>query len=81
VTSRAEIKKGTLREDLYYRLNVIAIELPALRDRRADIVPLATFFLGRYAEENGRNIDGITEARSRSFRATSGRATCASSRT
>jgi DNA-binding NtrC family response regulator len=58
---KAEIKKGTFREDLYYRLNVIAIELPALRERRADIGPLASFFLSRYAKENGRNIDGITE--------------------
>jgi DNA-binding NtrC family response regulator len=58
---KAEIKKGAFREDLYYRLNVIAIELPPLRDRRADIGPLASFFLGRYATENGRNIDGITE--------------------
>jgi DNA-binding NtrC family response regulator len=58
---KAEIKKGAFREDLYYRLNVITIELPPLRDRRADIGPLASFFLGRYAKENGRNIDGITE--------------------
>ncbi len=58
---KAEIKKGTFREDLYYRLNVIAIELPALRERRADIGPLASFFLGRYAKENGRAIEGISE--------------------
>ena len=58
---KAEIKKGQFREDLYYRLNVIAVELPPLRDKRADIGPLARFFLGRYAKENGRNIDGITE--------------------
>jgi len=58
---KAEIKKGNFREDLYYRLNVIAVELPPLRDKRADIGPLARFFLGRYAKENGRNIDGITE--------------------
>ncbi|MBX3213973.1 MAG: sigma-54-dependent Fis family transcriptional regulator [Labilithrix sp.] len=56
-----EIKRGAFREDLYYRLNVITIELPPLRDRRADIGPLASFFLGRYAAENGRSIDGITE--------------------
>ena len=59
---KAEIKKGTFREDLYYRLNVIAIELPPMRDRRADILPLASFFLARYAKENGRNIEGIGEA-------------------
>ncbi len=58
---KAEIKKGTFREDLYYRLNVIAIELPPLRERSADIGALASFFLGRYAKENGRNIDGISD--------------------
>ncbi len=58
---KAEIKKGQFREDLYYRLNVIAVELPPLREKRADIGPLASFFLGRYAKENGRNIEGITE--------------------
>jgi DNA-binding NtrC family response regulator len=58
---KAEIKKGSFREDLYYRLNVIAVELPPLRDKRADIGPLASFFLGRYARENGRNIEGISE--------------------
>jgi DNA-binding NtrC family response regulator len=58
---KAEIKKGSFREDLYYRLNVIAVELPSLRERKADIAPLASFFLARYAKENGRNIDGITD--------------------
>ncbi|MBX3193313.1 MAG: sigma-54-dependent Fis family transcriptional regulator [Labilithrix sp.] len=58
---KAEIKKGAFREDLYYRLNVIAIELPPLRERRQDIGPLASFFLARYAKENGRAIDGLTE--------------------
>ncbi len=58
---KAEIKKGSFREDLYYRLNVIAVELPPLRERRQDIGPLASFFLGRYAKENGRNIEGISE--------------------
>jgi DNA-binding NtrC family response regulator len=58
---KAEIKRGHFREDLYYRLNVIAVELPPLRERRQDIGPLASFFLGRYAKENGRNIEGISE--------------------
>ena len=58
---KAEIKKGSFREDLYYRLNVIAVELPPLREKRADIGPLASFFLGRYANENGRNIEAISE--------------------
>ncbi|MGH7270968.1 MAG: sigma-54-dependent transcriptional regulator, partial [Polyangiaceae bacterium] len=52
----AEIKKGTFREDLFYRLNVVAIDLPALRDRRGDIPALASFFLLRYAAENGKTI-------------------------
>jgi DNA-binding NtrC family response regulator len=58
---KAEIKKGAFREDLYYRLNVIALELPPLRERRGDIGPLASFFLVRYVKENGRNIDSITD--------------------
>ena len=58
---KAQIKKGQFREDLYYRLNVIAVELPPLREKRQDIGPLASFFLGRYAKENGRNIEGISE--------------------
>jgi DNA-binding NtrC family response regulator len=53
----AEIKKGSFREDLFYRLNVVAIELPALRDRRGDVPALASFFLRRYAAENGKAID------------------------
>jgi DNA-binding NtrC family response regulator len=53
----AEIKKGVFREDLFYRLNVVAIELPALRDRRGDIPALASFFLRRYAAENGKTIE------------------------
>ncbi len=52
----AEIKKGTFREDLFYRLNVVTIDLPALRDRRGDIPALASFFLRRYAAENGKGI-------------------------
>src|SRR5450432_4245073 len=56
-----EIKKGTFREDLFYRLNVVAIELPPLRDRKADVPALASFFLRRYAAENGRTIDEISD--------------------
>ena len=58
---KAEIKRGAFREDLYYRLNVIAIELPPLRERRGDIGPLASFFLARYAKENGRNIEAFSD--------------------
>ncbi len=58
----AEIKKGTFREDLFYRLNVVSVELPPLRDRTGDILPLAEFFRARYAEENGKQIQGFTDA-------------------
>jgi two-component system, response regulator FlrC len=48
-----EVRKGTFREDLLYRLNVVQLRIPALRDRPADILELATFFGKRYAELNG----------------------------
>jgi len=50
------VKQGTFREDLYYRLSVVPIELPPLRDRREDILPLAQHFIRKYNEENGRQI-------------------------
>ncbi len=50
------VKNGTFREDLYYRLSVVPIELPALRDRREDVLPLAQHFIRKYSEENGREI-------------------------
>jgi DNA-binding NtrC family response regulator len=59
---KAEIKKGSFREDLFYRLNVVSVELPPLRDRKADVPALASFFLRRYAEENGKSIDGFSDA-------------------
>ena len=59
---KVEMAKGTFREDLFYRLNVVTVELPPLRDRRGDIGALASFFLGRYAVENGKTIDSIGEA-------------------
>ncbi len=49
-----EVKAGRFREDLFFRLNVINIELPPLRARREDIRPLASFFLARFADELGR---------------------------
>jgi DNA-binding NtrC family response regulator len=48
------VRNGTFREDLYYRLSVVPIELPPLRDRKEDILPLAQHFLKKYADENGR---------------------------
>lgn len=56
---KEQIKKGAFREDLFYRLNVVTMELPPLRDRKGDIPDLASFFLRRYAAENGKTIQGI----------------------
>ena len=56
------IKEGTFRSDLYYRLNVFPLEVPPLRERRADIPQLAMFFLSRYARNLGKKIDGISAA-------------------
>lgn len=49
----ASVQKGEFREDLYFRLNVVNLRLPSLRERPADIVPLAQFFADKYAEHNG----------------------------
>jgi DNA-binding NtrC family response regulator len=58
---KAEVEKGRFREDLYYRLNVINIEMPPLRERRTDIPLLAMHFLKKYAGENGKAIEGFTD--------------------
>ncbi len=58
---RTAVANGTFREDLFYRLNVMTIELPPLRERRDDVVALAGFFLKRYSRENGKPIDGLAE--------------------
>jgi two-component system NtrC family response regulator len=57
----ASIKEGTFREDLYYRLNVITMRIPALRERREDIRPLVDHFVERYAKENGKRIEGVSK--------------------
>jgi len=57
-----EIKRGTFREDLYYRLNVIRINLPPLRERGSDIATLANFFVAKYREASGIAVEGISKA-------------------
>ena len=57
----AEVAAGKFREDLYYRLNVVNIEMPPLRARPSDLLPLATLFLHRFAKENGKRIDGFAD--------------------
>jgi two-component system response regulator HydG len=52
----AEVQKGSFREDLFYRLNVIPINIPPLRERRNDIPLLARYFLKRFSSEQGKNI-------------------------
>jgi DNA-binding NtrC family response regulator len=55
------VKDNHFREDLYYRLNVVSIEMPALRERPSDIPLLASHFLQKYARENGKTVDGFTD--------------------
>jgi len=54
------VREGKFREDLYYRLNVVSIEVPPLRGRSSDIPLLATHFLRKYTAENGKAIRGFT---------------------
>lgn len=55
------VKLGTFRQDLYYRLNVIQIRTPSLRERREDVPVLAKFFLKKYNERLNKNISGISQ--------------------
>ena len=54
------VEKKLFREDLYYRLNVVPIQLPPLRDRQEDIIPLAEYFMQRMCRENGKTIKTLT---------------------
>ena len=64
-----EVKKGNFREDLYFRLNVIQIEMPSLRDRKDDILPLAEHFIAKYSEANGLPVKPLTKAAQAKLRA------------
>ena len=59
---RAALEEGTFREDLYYRLNVVAIDIPSLREHKEDIPALVNFFLGKYAKEMEKTPKKITPA-------------------
>jgi transcriptional regulator with GAF, ATPase, and Fis domain len=57
-----EVRAGRFRQDLYFRLNVVRIDMPPLRERRSDIPSLARHFLAKYAQKGGRRVSGISDA-------------------
>jgi PAS domain S-box-containing protein len=62
---REAVKEGAFRQDLYFRLNVIQISIPPLRERPEDILPLAHFFVSHYNKKFRRQIDGVSPAAER----------------
>jgi DNA-binding NtrC family response regulator len=58
---RAAVDSGKLRKDLYYRLNVVGISIPPLRERREDIEPLATYFLQKHLPKSHKRISGFAQ--------------------
>ncbi|MEK7408959.1 MAG: sigma-54 dependent transcriptional regulator [Acidobacteriota bacterium] len=56
------VRQGTFREDLFYRLNVVSIELPPLRERASDIAALANHFLKCFSKDSGKHLQGISSA-------------------
>ena len=62
---REAVKEGAFRQDLYFRLNVIQITIPALGERREDILPLARFFIEHYNRKFKRSIEGVSDSAAR----------------
>lgn len=69
VNLEENVKKGEFREDLYYRLRVVTIEMPALRNRSEDIMPLVQVLLGRINKELKRNINRLSQDTMNAFKA------------
>jgi len=59
---KKKISEGSFREDLFYRLNVISVDLPSLRERKQDIKPLVEFFIKKFAQRSGRRINTISKS-------------------
>ncbi|HEY4485360.1 MAG TPA: sigma-54 dependent transcriptional regulator [Nitrospiria bacterium] len=57
-----EVRNHRFRDDLFYRLNVIHIQIPPLRERRDDILPLAGHFLAKFRKESGKNVTGLSDS-------------------
>ncbi|MCR6631837.1 MAG: sigma-54 dependent transcriptional regulator [Magnetospirillum sp.] len=62
VPLRKAVAEGRFREDLYFRLNVLTLDMPALRDRPEDIEPLVAHFTAKFCRESGKAIDGLSPA-------------------
>lgn len=60
VPLRKAVAEGRFREDLYFRLNVLTLEMPPLRNRPEDLDPLVAYFTARFCRETGKNLDGLT---------------------